>query len=120
MSIKSWVTELEAIRAEIKSVGEKRKKLKNREKALMESITDFLKAHNQPGVKHQGVAVLLEEKEKHEPKKGKERDSDAMEVLKKYGIHDTEKALKEILNARKGSVILQDSLKFKKIKNNVQ
>ena len=117
MSIKSYVTELEAVRSELKALNDKRRKMKTREKALMENVANFLKAHNQAGVKHQGVAVILEEKEKHEPKKNKDRDVDAMEVLKKYGIQDTERALKEIMEARKGSLILQESLKFKKIKN---
>lgn len=116
MSIKAYVTELEAIRVELKVLTEKRKKIKLREKALMDNIAEFLKAHNQPGVKHQGVAVILEEKEKHEPKKNKERNEDAMEVLKRYGINDTERVLKEIMEARKGPVILTESLKFKKIK----
>lgn len=117
MSIKGYVSELEIIKNEIKNLNEKKKKLKNRERELMSSISDFLKAHNQPGVKHQGIALVLEEKEKHEPKKSKERDTDAMEILKKYGIQDSEKALKEIMEARKGQKILQETLKFKKIKN---
>ena len=117
MSIKAHVTELEAIRAELKTLNDRRRKMKSREKELIKAISDFLKAHNQPGVKHQGIALLLEEKEKHEPKKNRDRDVDAMEVLKKYGIQDSERALKELMEARKGQLILKESLKFKKIKN---
>ncbi len=117
MSIQAHVTELTAIRAELQSLNNRRVKMKKREKELIKEISDFLKSHNQPGVKYQGIALLLEEKEKHEPKKNKERDMDAMNILKKYGIQEPEKALKEVMDARKGELVLKESLKLKKIKN---
>lgn len=116
MSIKSDVLELEAIKAEIKNLNERKKKLKEKEKLVESKIRDFLKAKEQPGVKHQGTAIILEEKERPGPKKPKERDNDAMTVLQKYGIKDTQKVLKELMEARKGETILQQSLKIKKYK----
>lgn len=116
MSIKADVAELETIRMELKLVAEKRKKLKQRELAIQTRIAEYLKSKDQPGVKHQGTAIILEEKEKHSHKKAKERDADAIQVLEKHGIQDAEKVLKEIMEARKGEPILKESLKIQKYK----
>ena len=116
MSIKADVTELEAIRAEIKILNERRKKLKEREKGIEARIAEYLKAKDQHGVKHHGTAIILEEKERPGPKKPKDRDADAMQVLEKYGVKDTQKALKEIMDARKGEAVVKESLKIKKYK----
>jgi hypothetical protein len=116
MSIKSDVLELESIKAEIKSLNEKRKKLKEKEKIVEKRISEFLKAKEQPGVKHQGTAIILEEKELPAPKKAKERDNDAMSVLQKYGIKDTQKVLKEVMEARKGEIVTKETLRIKKYK----
>lgn len=118
MSIKADVTELEAIRGEIKILNERKKKLKEKEKAVEARIAEYLRAKDQPGVKHHGTAIILEEKERPGPKKPKERDADAMTVLEKYGIQDTQKVLKEIMEARKGDSVVKESLKIKKYKGN--
>ena len=116
MSIKSDVTELEIIQTEIKNLNERKKKLKDRQKTIENRIAEYLKAKDQPGVKHHGTAIILEEKERPGPKKPKERDADAMSVLERYGIKDTQKVLKEIMDARKGDVIVKESVKIKKYK----
>lgn len=116
MSIRSWVQELQAIRAELHSLAQKRKKLKDDEKKVTENIQEYIRAKELPGVKFQGTAVVMEEKEKHGNKPNKERDADAKNVLEQYGIKDSEKVLKEILEARKGDKQPVTKLKLKRIK----
>lgn len=118
MSIKNDVYELESIRNEIKVLNIKRKKLKEKEKQVEIRISEYLKSKEQPGVKYQGTAILLEEKEKPLPKKAKERDMDSISVLEKYGIENPDKVLKELLNARKGDKIVKESLRITKYKGN--
>lgn len=120
MSIKSDVTELQSLKLEIKNLNIRKKELKEKEKILEEKIKNYLKAKDQPGVKHQGTAIILEEKEAPQRMKEKEKDMASIEILKKYGIRDSEKVLKEILSSRKGEKILKESLKIKKYKNNNQ
>jgi hypothetical protein len=119
MSIKASVQELQAIRAELKLMNEKRKKLKEREKEVEATISEYLRAKEHPGVKHQGTAIVLEEKEARVTKKAKERDADAISILQKYGIADAEKALEELMEARKGEKVLKSKLQIKKYKDNV-
>lgn len=117
MSIKNDVMELESIQTEKKILGAKLKKLREREKAIQSRIAEFLRSKDQIGVKHQGTAVVLEEKEVREKKKNKERDADAIAVLRdKFGIADPEKALAEIMEARKGAKLVEEKLHIKKYK----
>jgi hypothetical protein len=116
MSIQSYVSELESIKIELKSLNEKRKKLKFREHELEHNIADFLKSKDQIGVKYQGSKILLEQKEKRVNKKNKDKDNDAINILTNYGLSEPQKVLNEILEARKGEKVQTDKLKIQKIK----
>lgn len=119
MSIKADVQELESIRNELKVLASRRKSLKEKEQATEARIQQFLKAKNQPGVKHQGVAITLEEKEVPGPKNNKQRKEDAVNVLSRLlnkSPGGAEKIYEEIMNARKGDLITKSKLKMKKIK----
>lgn len=118
MSIKADVTELELIRSEMKILSDRRRKLKEKEKIVEARISQFLKSKDQPGVKHNGTAIILTEGEKALPKKPKQKDADTISVLKKYGIKDAEKVLKELLDARKGEKTTKETLKITKYKEN--
>jgi hypothetical protein len=115
MSIKADVSELESLKTEIKTILVRLRMLRKREKEVEHRISEFLKANDHPGVKHQNIAIILEEKEKPGPKRLKEKDADAMNVLEKYGIRDTQKVWEEIMSARKGDPVLKQSLKIKKV-----
>ena len=117
MSIKSNVQELESIKEELKTLTRRRKVLNNRKNELEKAITNYLKEKDQTGVKHQGKAIILEEKEQRSLKKIKERDNDASEILKKYGINNAMKVLNEILDARKGEKIIKEKLVISKLKS---
>ncbi|MBS0628344.1 MAG: hypothetical protein JSS09_09045 [Verrucomicrobia bacterium] len=116
MSIKADVTELEAIKMEIKHLTARKKVLKEREKQIEARIAQFLKSKDQIGVKHHNMAVIIEEKEVSGPKKMKERDADAINVLAQHGIKDPDKVFAELMNARKGDKMVTEKLSVKKIK----
>jgi hypothetical protein len=110
------VRELQAVRAELHVLAQKRKKLKEQEEKATNTIQEYIRAKELPGVKFQGTAVVIEEKERHGNKPNKERDADAKNVLEQYGIKDSDKVLKEILEARKGDKQPVTKLKLKRIK----
>lgn len=117
MSIKADVQELQAIRAEVKLLNIKRKKLRDQEKAVEARIAEYLRVKEHPGLKHQGTAIVLQEKEARSSKKPKERDADTLEVLQKYGVPEPEKALAEIMEARKGEKVVAHKLQIKKLRD---
>ena len=114
MSIRADVKELEILRSEIKMLKRRTKILRDKEKAAEKRISDFLKSREQPGVKFQGTAIILEEKPKSLPKKPKDKDADTILVLERLGVEDPQKALQEIIAARKGDTIHSEKLKVQK------
>jgi hypothetical protein len=116
MSIKSYVSELESIQIEMKVLTAKKKKLTQQKKQLEKKIAEYLKSKEQAGVKYQGTAIILEQKEKPSAKKQKQKNLDAIAVLTKYGISNPNKVLEEMLNARKGETKVEQIIKIKKYK----
>lgn len=114
MSIRADVQQLQAIRAEIKALNDKKRKLREQELAVEGRIAEFLRAKEQQGVKYQGTAIVLEEKETHRNRPPKDRDAEAISVLARYGVPEPEKALSELMQARKGEKIIKQKLKIKK------
>jgi hypothetical protein len=116
MSIKSDVKELESIRLELRMLNDKRRRLKEKESICNERINAYLKNNNLPGLKHDGSAIIIEEREKHSIKPKKEKKLSSMEVLTNYGLNekDAEKVLNELSQAVKGEAKIVPVLKFKK------
>jgi len=117
MSIQADLTELNGIERELKSLRMKTKSLNLRKKEVTARITAYIRSKDLPGVKHQGTAVLLEEKTKRMRKPVKQQDQDVIMILKNYGVNNPEMAFQEIMDARKGEEIPVDKLKVKKYKN---
>ena len=113
MSIQPQVNELNGIKAELKVLNARAKKLRERKKYLESEITAYIKSKELPGVKHQGAEIRIEEKTTRAGKSNKQRDIDAMNVLERYGIRHPDRVLQELMEARKGEEIPIDKLKVK-------
>lgn len=115
MSIKNYVNEMNLINAEIKRVSAHLKNLRKKSKELEEYIVIFLKQKDQPGLKYDNTAIIVETKAKRTSKKKSEAEIDALRVLEENGVENPQKVLQEIIEARKGYEIEQKKLKIKKI-----
>ena len=115
-SIKGDIQELERINAEIKRMSIHVKALRKQAKVVEDRIVEFLNVKNQPGVKYDEKAIMVENKTKRGPKKVVDRENDSLRILQDYGIENPKKVLDEILEARKGSEEEIKKLKIKKIK----
>lgn len=116
MSIKQDMHELQSIRHEIKVLNGRRKSLREKEKDVEQRIQDYLRSKDQPGVKYNGTAIILENKEQRKVKKAKDRDRDALDILEEYGIENGQQVLQRILDARRGDPVPVSKLKFTKYK----
>jgi hypothetical protein len=114
MSIKSDVIELESLKAEIKRLNSLKKGLHSKVKIVEKRIFDYLKSREQCGLKHQGTAIVLTEKQVTKCKKKKEGNDSAISILEKYGIKNPEKALNEIMDAKKMEPVKTEKLVIKK------
>ena len=118
MSIKADVRELQSIRLELRRLTQERKELKEKEAKVEARIRDFLKAKDQPGLRDGDFSLIIEEKEVAGPKRPKERQEDSIAVLERYGVHSPEKLLEELMQARKGEVVVKEKLKVSKPRKN--
>ena len=116
MSIQGKVRELQSIQQELKSLRERGSKLRKREKLIKNEINDYLEATDQPGFTYNKMAILREEKNIRKTKPKADQQHDAIRVLKEYGVENPEKALSDIMDARKGSPTVKHKLVFKKYK----
>lgn len=115
MSISSDIKELNSLKAEIKRLSGKLKTLRKREREVETNIVEYLKYKQQPGVKYDGNAVLLENKTKKKTKKKAEYQNDSIEILRRNGISNPEEVFNELLEAKIAEESEVNKLKFKKI-----
>ena len=112
-SIKHLIIELQQVNNELKRVTAIGKQLRKQSKSIESEIIEYLEINNQPGVKYNGTAIIVKRKSKRATKKNKDKDNDAIEVLKDYGIDDPERVLKQLLDARKGDEIEENKIDIK-------
>lgn len=113
--IKSYVNELNVINAEIKRVSTHLRGLRKKSKEMEEYIINYLRQKDQPGLKYNDTAIVVETKPKRTAKKKAEAEEDAIRILEDYGIDDPKSVLKELLEARRGYEISYDKIKIKRI-----
>jgi len=117
MSIKLDLNELAQINNEIKRLQGNIRTLRKRANELSESTINYLKEKDQPGVKYNGTAIIIETKSKRESKSNKDRENDALKILEEEGISNASKVLNDILEARKGNLTDIQKIKIKKLNN---
>lgn len=114
-SIQASVKELKEINIEIKRLRTEASKLKKRAMEIEKYIISYLNEKEQPGVKYQNTAIILENKPKRITKSKKEIESDSLKVLENYGIQNAKEVLNQILESRKGDKVQLQKVKIQKI-----
>jgi hypothetical protein len=115
MSIKAYIDELNNINNEIKRNNSINKKLRERAKELESNITSYLHVKDQSGLKYNGQAILIENKEQRLIKKKKEKYQDSIMLLESVGIENPVDVYNKLEDAKKGEAIEKTKLTFKKI-----
>jgi len=115
MSIKSYVEELETIQAEIKRNNLKNLQLRQRSKKLETSIKEYLDEKGQLGLKYQGKAIIMEQKELRPSKKKKDKEEALLSFFEDLGVSDPKEAYSKLIEAQKQAPIEKTSIKFKKL-----
>lgn len=116
MSIRNYIDEIKNLNIELKRLNKASAIIRKNIKDVEKNIIDYLDQKEQPGVKYQDFAVIVENKTKHTSKKKKDIEEDSLRILEEYGISNPQSALKEILEARRGEEVDNKKLKIKKIK----
>ena len=116
MSIRNYIDEIKNLNIELKRLNKASAIIRKNIKDVEKNIIDYLEKKEQPGVKYQDFAVVVENKTKHVSKKKKDIEEDSLRILEQYGISNPKSVLNEILHARKGEEVDNKKLKIKKLK----
>lgn len=115
MSIQSYFNQLKSLQAESKRLNQLNKKVRKEINETKKTIAEYLRSKDQPGVKYQGEAIILQNKPKRVYKPKKDKDEDAIRILEKYGISNPKEALEEILDSRRGEEVEIEEIKIKRL-----
>lgn len=114
-SIQTSVQEFKEINIEIKRLQKIVSDLKKRSVLLKKNIVSYLNEKEQPGVKYQNTAILLENKAKRIKKSKKDIESESIRLLEESGISDAKGLLNKLLESRRGDKVEVQEIKIKKI-----
>lgn len=116
-TIVSYINELQSINKAISENNKKNASLRKRAKHIEKEIAEYLEEKDQPGVKFQNVAIVVEKKPKWTTKKKKDREEDSLRILEDYGVTESRAALEDLMRVRKGEEFEDKKIKIKKIKS---
>ena len=115
MSIQANVQELKEINKEIKRLRGVTSELRKRGEILKKSIIEYLNEKEQPGLRDNNTALIIENKPKKLGKSKKDIEKDSLKVLQEHGISNPADVLKEILKARQGDQVQIQQIKIQPI-----
>ena len=115
-TIQTSINELTSLNTELKRLNKTAYIVRQRIKEVEKNVLEYLKEKDQPGVKYQDKAIVVENKTKSLKKPKKEIEEDSLRILEDYGISNPKEVLNEILRARKGDEIENQKLKIKTLK----
>lgn len=115
MSLREYIDELTKLNLEISRNLSNNKKIRVRTKELEEMIKDYMGHKKQSGIKYNGQAILLENKEKRTIKPKKEKKHDSIKFLQSLGLEKPEEVYLQLEEVKKGNTIEHSKLKFTKL-----
>ena len=116
MSIKEYVIDLERVDIELKNLRVKVKMLNAKRAEILKNITAYCQAKNQPGIKFNGKAIVVQEKETTKIRRDKGLSEDELNLLKEEGVKSPEKLYEKLKQVRKGETVVKTGVKITKIK----
>lgn len=116
MSIVSNINELQSINVAISKNNKENSNLRKRKKIIEQQIAEYLDSKEQPGVKFQDTAIIIDKMTKWSYKNKKDKEEDSIKILEEYGVSNAKEALCELLKVRKGDETETKKIKIKKIK----
>lgn len=112
---KAYMCELRDVIAELKTLNNRAKLLRERKKELLTQVLEYVEYNELPGIQYQDLQVLKVETTTHTRKKKKEKEQSIIEVLEKLNISDTKSALSELNNAMIGEEKQSNTLRVKSV-----
>jgi predicted transcriptional regulator len=114
-SIQSNVQELKEINLEIKRLQTQTKNLKKRATEIEKYIISYLNEKEQPGLKYQNTAIVLENKAQKIRKSKKDTENDTIRILEESGVSNAKEVLKKIADSKNTNKTNMQKIKLQSI-----
>jgi hypothetical protein len=111
-SIQNNVQELKDINTEIKRLQIESKRLKKRAQDIEKNILSYLNEKEQPGLKYQNTAIIIENKAKRVGRSKKDNDINMIKILEENGVYNAREILNKIKESGKGEQIQMQKVKL--------
>jgi len=115
MSIQGYVNELKNLKIELKRLNKISAQIRKQIKNAEDNIILYLTEKQQPGVKYHNDKIILQNTTKRNYKKKKDKEEDAINILKQKGISNPEEVLNQILEARRGEEVEVSKIKIERL-----
>ena len=110
--ITHFITQFAELQQEIKRKQREIKELKEIRDDCSTRIQDYLREHDLPGIKHNGITILTQTSQRRQPLKKENKLENAKRILQGYGIEDTDDALNELFESMKGDMVEKHNLRI--------
>ena len=113
--VKADIIELDQLNTELKRLTSSCRDLRARAKMIEDRIIEYLKTNNQPGIRYNGTAILLENNSRRIRKTKTQKEEHLLEILQNHGISDPQPLVEKLCEAHKGNKIECDRIRFRKL-----
>lgn len=113
--IKGSLEELKELTTELKEINKRAKEIRERKKILEAEVMRFLEDIDKKAIQYKNVTFVSGKKKKTARKKKLEKLVDGQQVLQKYGVVNPMQCLEEVVQAMKGAVSEEKTLKTKEL-----
>jgi hypothetical protein len=115
MSIQERIRTLTEINKEIARLSKELSSLRKKAKEVNDGITQYILSKDQPGLKYDGKAFIVNKETKPVAKPKKSKEESYIQIIENYGIENPKDFLNELLKAGKEDKEVT-KLKIQKIK----
>ena len=113
MTIQTLIEEVSRIDIERKRIRDSDRRLVERKRLLERQIYEYLDKTNTPGIRYKGKQYTLDVKTNRNRLNKSEKQQIGKNILNKYGIHNSDDIINEILDSLKGEQTTKRVLKVK-------
>ncbi len=114
-SIVGYITEVDSLDIEIKRLNTTLRGLRKQKAAAEAFIANYFKSNGLPGGKFRGKEIRLVSKNTRARKSVKDKESDAMSVLRDEGVRDPEGLLERLHEAQRGDEVESYKVRIRKM-----
>jgi len=106
------VQELKELDTELKRLRKDVARIRSLKESCEQRILEYIETNDQPGVRFKDITIVAESRTTRRPTKKSERLERGQQFLQRYGVHNSERALEELMEEMRGEPEPVSKLRF--------